>query len=77
MGISGNSSVELGTSAPGPCACCHETAQLKDHWSHPDIRLCGTCITLLFTFEGNGDYTHLAYAYWVNIIGERDAGRDL
>lgn len=63
-----NSSVEVGTSAPGTCACCHHKAQVKKHWDVPEVLLCGPCRALIFTLEANGDLAHLAYAYWTNVL---------
>lgn len=68
----GNSSAGFGTSAPGTCTCCHQSAQVKWHWDQPKAILCGPCLALIFTFEANGDTTHLAYAYWTNVLQAGD-----
>lgn len=72
MATTGNSSANVGTPAPGTCTCCHHKAQVKKHWDVPEVLLCGSCLTLIFTLEANGDLAHLAYAYWINIIQARE-----
>lgn len=72
MGTTDNSSANFGTSALGPCTCCHQHDLVKPHYDHSDILLCAPCRALIFTMEANGDIAHLAYAYWTNVIQARE-----
>jgi len=64
-----NSSVNIGTSAPGICPCCGTWSQLRPHWSQRDVNLCSACRTLVFNLEANSDIAHSVYHFWCEELG--------